>query len=365
MRGTFWAALVAAGLGGCAGAAGTARVTEPSACDAPDPTPLPTEVALPAEPPWGARIRAIELRGLSRVPESLVRGAITTRAGDTLDEAQVARDVLALLALETFDQVVASTEQDGAVLLYSLTERRLVGRVEHRSGQPLPVGRHVPLASGELHDPARVHRAARDLEDHLIESGHVDARVLTRERRSGERVDVCFVIEPGPRRLISAIVPQGNTQVLAREILALIDNHDRMANRIGAPFRADLFGPDRLRIQALYYDRGYLESAVSEPAASPDRGGLRVVIPIHEGAVYRLDRVSFSGMLRATEQRYHKLFAVPAGRVFSRSEVSAGLDRVVAHHRSLGFTARVTPQTDLDNPSHTVNLRLVIEEDAP
>jgi outer membrane protein assembly factor BamA len=89
--------------------------------------------------------------------------------------------------------------------------------------------------------------------------------VTTRQRRRGARVDLCFVVEPGPRYLIAELAPVGNTLVPSRELVALVDDHDGKANRAGAPFRPDLLEPARLLWLALYYDRGFLNVELGEP----------------------------------------------------------------------------------------------------
>ncbi|MCL4748860.1 MAG: hypothetical protein KJ015_01805 [Myxococcales bacterium] len=353
---------------GCARPAAAPSAARPSACDAPTRADTPT-IELPSEPEWGARVSAVELRGTRRVPEALLRAAIEIRAGETLDEERVAADVRRLYALEAFSQVVAETDATpgGVRLRFVVEERRLVGRVDYRGIGALPLGRHVPLREGELFDPARIHRAAQGLEDHLVESGHLDARVRSHQRRDTETVDVCFAVEAGPRYTLAELVPVGNHSVPSSELSALVDDHDGEVNRPGAPFRPDLLGPARLRIQALYFDRGFLDVALGEPRVVRDEGSrtLRVEWPIQEGTVYRLARVTFSGKLRGPEQRYRELLGVAPGQVFSRARIAEGLGRIREHHETLGHSAQAVPEIELDPREGSVGLRVSIEERAP
>ena len=360
-----WALVSVLGLGGCQQALPARTPGPPSACDAPQTEePLP-ELSLPRDPEWGTRVTAVELHGLERVPQPLVRGALGARPGDALSEQQVAADLKALLALEVFSHAAAETAPTpgGVRLRYVVRERPRVARVEWSGPVRPPVGRWVPLAAGELYDPARVRRAALGLEDHLTESGYLDARVEVRERARGSLVDVCLGVERGPRWLVSQIAPRGNQRVQTREIVALVDDHHGRANRPGAPFRADLFEADRLRIAALYHDRGFLDVRVGEPRL--DRSTRRLLIPIHEGEPYRVSSVTFSGKLRGPEATYRELLGVGPDQLFSRSALLSGLERIAARHRELGRSGRGTPETTLDPATHRVSLRILIEEDAP
>lgn len=353
---------------GCGRPAAAPSAPRPSACDAPSQADTAT-IELPSEPEWGARVSAVELRGARRVPEGLLRAAIFTRAGQPLDEERVAADVRRLDALEVFSQVVAETEPTpgGVRLRFAVEERRLVGRVDYRGIEALPLGRHVPLREGELFDEARVHRAAQGLEDHLVESGHLDARVRSHTRRFAEAVDVCFSVEAGPRYTLAELVPVGNLSVPSSELAALVDDHDGEVNRPGAPFRADLLGPARLRIHALYYDRGFLDVSLGEPRVVRDERSrtLRVEWPIQEGTVYRLARVTFSGKLRGPEQRYRELLGVAPGQVFSRARIAEGVERIREYHEKLGHSAQAIPETELEPREGSVGLRVSIEERAP
>ncbi|MCC6900498.1 MAG: hypothetical protein IT377_16080 [Polyangiaceae bacterium] len=352
-------------LAGCRPASPAQVAEPPSACDAPGPEATEPELGPPSEPEWGARVSSVELHGLVRVPAQLARGVVTTHVGDALSEPEVSADLRALLALEVFEDAAVETEptRGGVRLRYLLRERKQIARVELRGLTEPGPGRWAPLATGELYDPARVRRAALGLEDHLSESGYLEARVEVRQRVGRDRVDVCLWVERGQRWLVSELTPHGNERVSRREIVALIDDHDGRANRPGAPFRADLFEADRVRIAAYYYDRGFLDARVGEPELDRLRG--RLLIPIHEGAPYRISSVTFAGKLRGGDQKYRELLGVAPDQLFSRSAVQTGLERVASHHRALGRTARATPETTLDARNHRVSLRIVIEEDAP
>ena len=332
-------------------------------CDGPEektaPEPLPITT-----PAWGERVLDVEITGAPRVPRSLLQARIGTKVDDPLDEAQLAADVRALLELEIFDDVVVETEPHpgGVSLRYRLTPRRVVGEVVYLG--PLPKGRHLPLTPGELHDAARVHRAASGLKNHLLQDGHLDARVDTRSRTHAGRVDVCFRVNPGPRYLISQLTLAGNQRLSERELSELIDDRDGKVNKLGAPFRPDLFSADQLRMQALYYERGFLEATVDEAESTRDLATktLRVVIPIHEGERYRLGKLSVSGRLRAPARRYRELLGMKSGEIFARSRFTAGLAEITRYHASLGHPAVVAPSTTLDAETHRIDVELQIEE---
>lgn len=310
-----------------------------------EPSPLVPNV----EPPWGARISRVEITGNTRIPRELALRTIQLRAGAPLDTDAVTRDLRALLELEAVENVSIEAERagDDVVLRYVIQERRLVGDVTYRGHTP--AGHWVPLAKGELYDAARVARMRADLERNLAASGHLHARVDPRQRAESEHVDLCFVVDAGPKFVVDRIAFSGNQQIPHRELAPLVHSHANRANATGKPYREDLLEADLMHVQALYYERGHLGVKVGPVRAmssvDPDgkRGHVIVDIPIQEGPVYRIRKLHFAGVDPRAAAEYDARLGVKVGDVFNRTKVVSGLAEIrKVHHVEL------TPRTDLD-----------------
>ncbi len=327
------------------------------------PSPLVPSV----EPPWGARVVRVELDGAPSIPRALLTSAITTKPSMPLDQAAIARDVRALHELEAIDTVRADVEQlpnDEVVVRYLLGARRTIGDVVYRWKAPLTAGHWVPLAKGELYDPARIARMRFDLERNLVDEGHRDASVEERHILADEKVRVCFLVEPRTKYLVDRIAFTGNDHVAQAELLALVQTHEDRVNEPGKPLREDLLENDLLFVSALYYDRGYLSVKVG-PAQTKtkivgENGQLSVEIPIVEGAQYRIKTLRFSGFGPAAT--HGKLMALKPGEVFGRAKVMDGIEKIKALHRKNGVEVDVTPETTLDAPKGEVDVVFKVEQ---
>ena len=58
----------------------------------------------------------------------------------------------------------------------------------------------------------------------------------------------------------------------------------------GGPYRQDVFERDVLLINALYYDKGYMNVQVGTPRVmlTPDREGIEITLVIHEGPRFKI-----------------------------------------------------------------------------
>lgn len=328
-------ALVALASLGCATAGGAPPATTPSACSASAEPVGEVSEEIGSEPEWGTKLTRVDVeRG--RVPGDVVSRAVLLRAGNTLESDAVRSDVARLLGLEAVANV--RVELEGTRLTYVIEERPAIRSVVVSGPSPAD-GHWLPLIRGELYDPARVHRMQVDLEADLVARGHLDAKVETRSRKRGNGVDVCVVVRRGARWVIDDVRFEGNRAVSERELLSLVNTHERRVNLRDKPFRPELLDSDLPRVLGLYYDRGFVEADIGEPRVTrePATSRLRVRIPITEGARHRVGQILFSNVPPSAARRYAKALGVSSGEVFSRSRIAEGLERL-----------RSTTQADFD-----------------
>ncbi len=228
----------------------------------------------------------------------------------------------------------------------------------------MPVGRHLPLARGELYDPERAFRAADRLREHLTDSGYLEAEVETRQRAARDgSVSVCFRVSRGPRYQIEALEFPGAKAVAESELRALLRTQDGEVNAVGAAYRADLLEPDLLLVNALYYDHGYLTVKVGPPRARFEaRGRVRVEIPVEEGRQFRVGTIRFGGKLDGPIREHASLLGVRPGTVFDRSAMLEGLERLRERYRRRGRAVDFVPETRLDEKAARIDLTLRLEQ---
>ena len=100
----------------------------------------------------------------------------------------------------------------------------------------------------------------------------------------------------------------------------------------------------RLAVMALYYDQGFVDVRVDLPMHAGDT----IVIPLHEGARYRLGQVKLAGawpLGAAVRLECHH------GEVVSRARLVADFERL----KALGG-GTVTVTTNVDRAQHTLDV---------
>lgn len=310
-------------------------------------------------------VARVELLGHARVPAASYCGALRTRAGQPLDEAEIRRDVRELWASGFVDdvQVTKTPTPAGQVLTFVVRERPRIRALAVRGAEAddAPRVRGLLAQSGDLLDPVGLRAQIAEVRADYERRGHrkvdVDWKITP---LAGGEVDVAIEIAPGPKALVSALRVEGVSKAREAELLALVDTGQGKFNAVGAIYREDRLERTLLELNAWYFDHGMIEAQVSLGAAtlSPDGAQIALTIAVTEGPVYHLAEVKCRGDLAEGEPRCLELLGVRKGDVFSRAAMLRGIDRVRELQQKKGRGTVITPETTIDQAGHTVKLTL-------
>lgn len=336
-------------------------------CQAPPgPAPRGNLPLNTAAPPDGETIASISIEGARTVPKALVGSALTMTPGSRFDSERADADVVRILGLGPFEDVrlLAERKPEGLALHVQLAERPLIRKVFLAKGTSQPEqGEWTPVLPGDLYDPLALERVVRVLERNLVAEGHLDAKAGVRSLRVGDaQVDVCLRIDRGEQWKIERFVFPGASVVRAEELSARIGT----ANQPGKPYRAEPLKIDLLRMSALHYERGLLQSKVGAPSLRrlPASHGLEISIPVEEGKVFRIGKVRVTGELAGPRASYERELGNLAGKVFVRSQIQQVIERLRMHHRKLARSSEsdVVPSTALHEDRSTVDIDFRVEK---
>jgi outer membrane protein insertion porin family len=328
----------------------------------------------------GRRIVAIEVAGNGRVSADDVRATMKLRVGVPCTDSEVARDAHALWDLGYFDDLIfsARSEGDGVALTIAVKERPAIGKVTFEGDDDVDeedIDEKVTLEVGAILSEHDVRAQVQKIRDLYADEGYFLAKVSYRLiALANNQVEVRYDIVEGPEVSVRRVRFVGNDHLSDDDILGFMRTHPTGFFSFlssNDTFKRDFFDEDVLRIQALYYDRGYLNVQVTAPRVelTPDRQQIDVTVPIREGPRFKI------GRMRVIEQDADGSEIEPLGgrRVvreqveaqpgdwFSRTKLSEGIESITRHYRDAGYAkADITPETELDPDKRTVDVTVVI-----
>lgn len=325
-------------------------------------------------------IRAIEIRGLVRMPESelLSRLGRKIRIGEVYDPAAVSEETGRLYSLGSFRQVEPRVEdfEDGVKLIFLVEEKptvrrvRLVGRSELTRSHIVSDEPGMLTREGALFNEYWVRRDQAMIRDKYLEAGYLFADVRAEEevRRGG--VDVTFRIFEGTRVRIREVSFVGNRAISSGELLDLMSTREKDFWFFGL-VRPGFYDPEDLQKDLLtikqYYRRfGYFD-VLAEPRSirfDDAKERLLVEIRIEEGPVYEFKGYRFSGNAVFTEQTLRKLTSAQPGKPFNMDQMEKDRQEILKYYGDRAYIfAKVEPQFENDYDSDAVWVHLEIDED--
>jgi outer membrane protein insertion porin family len=338
-------------------------------------------VRLPRTACEGRRIGRIRVLGNRRVSDEDVLASVRMRAGRICTDAGVSEDAHALWDLGFFDDIVveADATEERVELSFRLRERPAIGDVRYEGNGHVStsdIDEVVDLREGSILSRPAIARQVTRMRDLYAEKGYFLARITPRlVRTENNEVDVVFDIVEGDEvtvrrirfvgnRFISSADLRGIMQTGETGIFSFISNNDN--------FQESRFDEDVNRLQALYYDRGYLQMRTGTPRIelTPDRRFIDITIPVIEGPRFRIGRLRVVERDEDGEEvdplggrrQLREMIAANPGDWFNRTALAQGLLGVTRHYRDAGYAhVDVQPETDLDVEARTVDLAIAIQ----
>jgi outer membrane protein insertion porin family len=328
----------------------------------------------------GQTVIRVETEGNRRVSSDDVRVNIGTRRGMTLDSARVARDIRALYGLGFFSdvQVSVSSVEGGVVLKFKLVEKAAVSEVKLEGNDDVDeddIKEVLDIQANKPLDVPTIHRNLQKIRDLYSKKGFFLAQASYRLEETGENTyDVIFVIRENAEVEVRRFDFVGNREISDAEIARVLST--RTAGPLSAltdsgKFAREDFDRDLTVIQALYWEKGYLNVKVGTPRVelTADRRYIFLSVPIEEGPRFKVGRIA----VREVDENGKEIEPLDGRRAvramvqtkrdewFANSAVRLDVERVQRHYQDKGYAhVNVDLQTLTRRDADIVDLALEI-----
>ncbi len=362
--------------------AGSAFAQEP----APDPAAAPpVDLAAPAPPPsepvtpeaqadaaaaneaelqaTGTIVQEVVVTGTRRIEPDAVKAVIGTKVGEPLDQARISEDVRRIYALGFFHNVrveLGRAAGGGVLVTYEVDENPVIRQVSITGNEELgsdDIKEKLTVTVGSTVDyPLLLENSAR-IEAQYQAKGYYLAKVkYVLEPMGDGAVGVNFDVVEGKKLRLTEIDFRGNEALTDSQLEKVMETKtwtvtsyvSQLWDSSGL-YAEPIFYQDLDKIQRLYMDDGYIRVAIGEPHVDVKDDGLTVSVDIIEGPQFLVGTVDILGDETMDREQLFALVELEPGEVFSRSTLSADVDRLRGYYGDRGFfDASVAPITNVD-----------------
>lgn len=317
-------------------------------------------------------LKEVKIAGNVRVEEDGIRLHLKNRAGVSFDSSLVEQDVKAIYRMGFFDDVQAELSADG-VLTYTVKEKPYVREVKIQGNSQVTRDK-IETAMGvnarTILDRPKLAEGIDKVRKLYTEQGYVNAKVdyAVSMESNNQAVVVVDVIE-GARLLIKKVSFEGNRAFPESELKGLIATKEEwlfsfITNR--GVLDRDMLTNDIAILSTHYYDNGYIDHRISEPAILRGRDGIEVVIRIDEGKQYRVGKVELGGDLIVDGRELLKSVKLTTGQIFRGSRLREDIKTLTETYNNSGFAfAEVDPVTKVNASEQQVDVALLIKKGPP
>ncbi len=311
-------------------------------------------------------IGEIEIVGNLRVETQAIRGHISSKVGEPLNEAVVDQDIKAIYKMGFFSQVNAEvTHRAGQLdLIFRLKELPYITDVKLEGLKAIKstdekIQESLKLHPGAILDPELAHATEKAIEKVYQDKGYMDVSVTFRTDPGPNNSAVAvFVVKEGPLVEIGKVEFTGNKVLSSRQLRAAMET--RPHNILSYVFDTGILDAkklqdDRERITALYYQHGYLNAHVSEPVITRTNGKLTITLDVDEGDQFKVGKVSLQGDLKVPEKDLTSKLTLKTGDVFKPSTMQHDVLTLSDFYSDRGYAfVNVEPRTQVNPDKHLV-----------
>ena len=327
-------------------------------------------IHVPALAQGAPTVSSVQIDGLERVSEQLVRSKLEVQAGQEYNPRAVSRDIRRLFELGFFTHIKADVAEaaDGLALTYIVTEKQIVEKVLILGNRKIKDRRILSALSMREGDPfiPEAYEEERQAVLDLYEGkGFANTTVdVVAERVGPSRMRMIYTVTEGKKAKIRSIKFVGNDILSARKLRKLMATK-RAWWFLGGKYEEEKLEYDLQQIIDNYGDYGRLEADIARTDLlyTGNGKGMNLTIYLEEGPEYHLENLEIAGNVVYDDDELLNLVEVAAGEVHNKSQVEEDATEIEEGYQDSGYIqANVTPIVTLDKEAKTTRVTHKISE---
>ncbi len=267
----------------------------------------------------------------------------------------------------------AKIYREGDKLVVSVTENPIISDVKISGNDKIgddDLLNELSLKKRGVFSKFKLRSDLKRINDIYIKSGRYLAKIEPKIiQKEGNRVEIIFVVDEGPRATISKILFVGNEQFSDSELSEEISTKE---SRWYKPFSSnDVYDSDRIefdreKLRRFYGSRGYADfSTISSTAQiSKNKDKFFITILMQEGIKYNINEVQIDNRIENfNEELIQGEVDIKQGEVYNSTKIEKTIDRMIKimSDNSYAF-ANIDPVLHRNREEKTIDLTFLIRE---
>ena len=279
---------------------------------------------------------------LSATLLSEISAQVRTREGTTFDPIIVESDYQRVYRLRRFSNVEAKVEptRTGVIVIFEVSEQSQIREIRFKGNEGLDTRTLQDVADmrvGEAIDPFRLSVAMDAMQRAYQGKNFPYTRVSLNQELLREGI-VQFDIVEGPKVRVRKVQVIGNRTFTDAKVEDQVKTKPWFLFFASGRFDPDQLERDVAAIRQFYENKGFFDVRVGRKVVvSPDQSEVMVQFLVEEGARYFVDKVSFRGNTRLSEEELRKNLKLTEGRVYEQELTRRDIRQIVRAYSPYGY----------------------------
>lgn len=305
------------------------------------------------------KVKDVRVEGLQRITAGSFFNYLPVRRGSTVNDNDFPQIIRQLYQTGFFNNV--KLYRDGNVLVVDVDERPVVGQINLSGNKDIKdkvllkglVG--SGLGEGDIFSQAKLAQVEKELLNLYYSRSKFDVIINANSSPLGNnRVALNINIQEGISARIKKINIIGNKAFSEDRLLDLFKQTTSKWHSLltkGDQYSSDKLNGDIARLEAFYFNRGYLDFSIDSTQVSltDDKKYVYITISLKEGLPYRVSENIFSPSKVVSEAQLRALLEYGVGSYYSREKIRKSQQNIQNAFGDKGYAfanVQVVPQVN-------------------
>lgn len=320
-------------------------------------------------------VRKVEIQyaGPPTVSRERILANMRTAVGKPYSEQAVEEDIRSLYSAGNVSNVRIFGEpvSDGVKVIVVVQTKATVGEVQIQGVTQLKVRsleKQLTVKKNDLLNEASLEQDRQKILETYRDKGYTDTKVEYKVEMDDttNRARIVYSVSESSRTVIHSVTFEGNSALKARELrkvmktkpknlLSFISKTGRLQN--------EQLDQDLTALRDLYQNRGYVDVQIGSPRTETRKGDqIDLIIPITEGAQYRVGKVDLSGANVFTNDELSGSMKTVEGSVFSPKNLRDDIKSIQDKYGTRGYVDLQANATTSSGGPEKIDVAFRVEE---
>ena len=313
------------------------------------------------------KIVKIEIKGNRKIEASAILQQIKSKAGKPFWEADISADIKTIFKMGFFLDVTADaiSTPEGKEVTFTVQEKGLISDIRINGNKALSKGDIQEVLTIKVKQNLNQEKIKADVEKikNLYETkGYNNAEITDKVEKDGEKdFRIIFDIKENDKIYVKSITFEGNEAYSSKELKNMMSSSEYTIFSFfsdSGMLKREQLKQDVQKLNAYYFNNGFINSQVGEPEITHDEKGIYIKIKIKEGKRFKFGKIEISGdSLIKPRSELLQALKIKEGNNYDRESLSKDIDFLTQACNDEGYAiADVNPKVNIREKEQLVDI---------